>query len=522
MGLQKDADTGSFILTAAKAVQSHRLRRKKYAKHDLAARRSGFLTWLTSLFTTDPFIGSPIASQIAKRTRLVKASKSAQATGTGMDDSHFTVIQLRGELHDHLTDAETEADTYIDPLTTALDQEEAFLDECRPEKIRAGLDTELQKELDGLNAAFTPLARKAAEDKIHLDNFKSMHGLPNTFYWGDFFTTGNIGLIMGVIVFEFLLNSIFFAAANPMGMIGGASLALVLSLATVFLGVSLGIAYQFNHPRSEGGGWVGKALFVLVPLAILFFLLLLTLARQAGESGDLKMFASAAIAIQQRPFSGLFDLPSLGYFFFSIGVITYTAFKYVSIMGRFPGLRRRVLHAQASEQEFDAEVSGAGDHFRGLAEAQIEALDSLPMFIQQTVLPMKDIEMDFENVIDQHRNDCISIGNSAKLLFSYVNLATGSRNIEVDSFARNECAASIVAHQVKLEYLRDRIRKLVQRDEIQPATIDRCRDAMNEAVQRALDTLGSRCSALKETQYREKQVEMADNPANVSLVGAAA
>lgn len=518
MGLKKDAVTGNYILTAAKAVRSQRLRRKKYVKHDLSLRRSGLLVWLSTLFAIDPFRSSLIASRISKRVRLVQACKEGRAIGMSMDDSHFAIVQIRGELQDHLADAEAEADSSIDPLTTALDQEEAFLDECRPEKIRASLDTELQKELDGLGAAFTPLARKAAEDKIHLDNFSAMHGLPKTFYWGDYFTTGNIALIMGVIVFEFLLNSIFFAAASPQGMIGGASLALVLSLATVFLGVALGVAYQYNHPRAEGGGWVGKILFVLIPLAILFFLLLLTLARQAGEAGDLKMFASAAIMIQEHPFSGLFDLPSLGYFFFSIGVIGYTAFKYVSILGRFPGLRRRVLHAEYSELAFDAEVSGAGDHFRAMGEGQIEALDSLPMFIQQTVLPMKDIEMDFENVIDQHRNDCQSIGNGSKLLFSYVKSTTGASDLDVDSFIKTDSSKSIAAHQAKLAEVRSRIRTLVGREEIQPATIDRCRNAMNDGTKKALETLASRCSEIKAVQYREKLVEMADNPANLEFV----
>lgn len=517
MSLKKDAATGSFILSAAKAVEANRTRRKKYVKHALQPRKQGFGSWLRNLFyfAPDPFAGSPIASLIGKQTRLVKACGYARESSDSIGEDHHVVLLVRSGLDDHLTDAETEADSFTDPLTTALNQEEAFLDMCEPEKIRTELEVDLQQEHDGLGGVFTPLARQAAEDRIHLDNFRQMHGLPKTFYWGQLFTTGNIFLIMGIILFEFLLNSIFFAAANPLGMIGGASLALVLSLATVVLGVGMGIAYQYNHPRAEGEGWIGKVMFFVVSLGILFFLLLLTLARLAGEGGDLNMFRTAAVQIQTAPFSGLLDLPSLGYFFFSIGVIFYTAFKYVSIMGRFPGLRRRVLHAQHSETAYDTEVSGAGDHFRSMGEEQIEALDSLPMFIQQTVLPMKTIEMDFENVVDQFRNDCRSIGNAAKLLISYINSHSIGNKLDVGTFANQECATSMAAHEKKLAEIRGRINQLVNRDEIQKATIDKCRNSMNQTLKQALDKLDARCKDIKEAQYREKLAELSDNPVSL-------
>lgn len=517
MSLKKDAATGSFILTAAKAVEANRTRRRKYVKHALQPRRQGISGWVRSLFNfaPDPFVGSPIASFIGKQTRLVKECGHAGRAGDSIGEEHLMMLLVRAGLHDHLADAETEADSFTDTLTETLNQEEAFLDMCEPENIRIGLEKELDEELNGLAGVFTPMARQAAEDRIHLNNFRSMHGLPKTFYWGQLFTTGNIFLILGIILFEFLLNSIFFAAANPLGMIGGASLALVLSLATVVLGVGMGIAYQYNHKRAEGGGWIGKILFFFVSLGILFFLLLLTLARLAGEGGDLNMFRTAAAQIQVAPFSGLLDLPSLGYFFFSIGIIAYTAFKYVSIMGRFPGLRRRILHAQHSETAYDAEVSGAGDHFRSMGEEQIEALDSLPMFIQQTVLPMKAIEMDYENVVDQLRNDCRSIGNAAKLLVSYINSHSTGNKLDVSSFANQECATSMVMHDGKLADIRARIQQLVNRDEIQKSAIDMCRNSMNQTLKQALDKLDARCKEIKEEQYREKLAELSDNPASL-------
>jgi hypothetical protein len=517
MGLKKDAVTGSFILTAAKAVEANRTRRRKYVKHALQPRKQGFVNWLRNLFyfAPNPFSGSPIASFIGKQTRLVKACSSARKSSDSIGEDHHVVLLVRSGLHDHLADAETEADSFTDPLTTALDQEEAFLDMCEPEKLRTELEVDLQRELDGLGGAFTPMARQAGEDRIHLDNFRSMHGLPKTFYWGQQFSTGNIFLIMGIILFEFLLNSLFFAAANPLGIIGGASLALVLSLATVVLGVGMGIAYQYNHPRAEGAGWIGKIIFAIVSLGILFFLLLLTLARLAGEGGDLNMFRTAAAQIQVAPFSGLLDLPSLGYFFFSIGVICYTSFKYISIMGRFPGLRRRILLAQQSETAYDTEVSGAGDHFTSIGEEQIEALDSLPIFIQQTLLPMKTIEMDFENVVDQLRNDSKSIGNAAKLLTSYINSHSIGHKLDVSSFANEECTASIAAHDGKLAIIRERVHQLVNRDETQKTTIDRCRNSMNQTLKQALEDLDTRCKDIKDEQYREKLAEFSDNPASL-------
>lgn len=517
MGLRKDPETGNYILTAAKAVQRHRASRKKYTKHNLAARRAGLIDWLKNLFSFsgDPFRSSAIASHIGKQTRLVKTCKATRAAGIELDPSHFLALQVHGGLADHLADAETEADTNLDQLDVALNQEEAFLDECRPEKIKSDLDSELQKEIDGLESAFGPIARKAAEERIHLENFRATRQLPNTFHWGERFTTGNLLLLLGVVVFEFLLNASFFAGSNPLGLIGGASIAFLLSIVTVALGVGLGLAYQLNHRTAEGGGWHGKIMYVIVPLLALFYLMLLTLAREAGEAGELQMFKAAAQAVLVRPFSGLLDLPSLAYFVFSVAVIAYTAIKFVTIMGRFYGLRRRVLHAEDSELSYDAEVSGAGDHFRTVAEGQLEALDSLPLFIQDTLLPIKDIEMDFENVVDQHENDSHVIGSASKLLHSYMRSATGGTGIEVNAFAEGECEVSIAKHKQRLTDLRARVRGLVNRDGIQPATIDRCRKEMRDGLKAALEVLLLRTGEIKKSRYDEQLAQLSDNPTRI-------
>lgn len=515
MGLRKDPETGNYILTAAKAAQNNRSSRKKYVKHNLQPKRQGIIGWVLSLFSffQDPFKSSPIASDIGRQTSLVKNCRLAHSSGENIDELHYAILPIRDRLKAYLVDAETEADSYLDPLDTALNQEKAFLDECRPEKIRTRLETDLQREIDGLENVFGSLANKAAEDKIHLDNFRKMHSLPKTYYWGDIFTTGNIALIMGVVIFEFLMNSIFFAAANPLGLVGGAAQALVLSISTIIFGVFLGVAYQYNNVTAEGRGWIGKILFVVVPAATLFFLLLLTLARLAGEAGDLAMFKTAAREIQQHPFSGLLDLPSLGYFFFSVGVIAYTAFKYVSIMGRFPGLRRRVLHAEHSEIAYDAESSAAADHLRSMTEGQIEALDSLPLFIQDTLLSIKDIEMDFENVVDQLRNDCHFIGNASKLLNSYARSKSGNSDLEVNAFAENECQSSIISHEQKLAELRNNVALLIGREEIQQETVDRCRKLMNANLQSSIDILATKCAQIKGERYTLKLIEISDNPA---------
>jgi hypothetical protein len=512
MALTKDPKTGKFILSTAKAIQKHRSRRRKYVKHNLRPRGSGLLDWIVGLFdfSRDPFKGSPIASHIGKQKRLIQACCEASASQMPVDEHHHLALQIRSGLQDHLSDAETDADEFLDVLDTDLLQEEAFLDECRPELISSNLAAEFRQELDAVETAFGPLASRAAESKIHLDNFRNMHGLPKTFYWGGHFTTGNIGLIMGIVVFEFVLNSIFFASANPLGLLGGGALALVLSIATIVLGVFYGIAYQFNHRRSEGGGWVGKVMLGVVTLAALFYLLLLTLARLAGEAGDLMMFRTAAETIKEAPFSGLLDLPSLGYFLFSIGVILYTAFKYVSIMGRFPGLRRRVIQAEQAEADYDTEAAAAADHFRSAATDHIEALNSLPFFIQSTVLPIKNVEMEYENVIDQFRNDCKSIGNSSRLLFSYVNSNVPNSQLDVHSFANTECATAMESHNSRLAELREDVEKLVSREEIKPDAVDRCRTAMSDMLQASVEALARRCTEIKDARYTEKRAEIGD------------
>ena len=254
---------------------------------------------------------------------------------------------------------------------------------------------------------------------------------------------------------------------------------------------------------------------LVVPAAI-FYPLLLTLARMAGEAGDLQMFHTAADAIGQHPLAGLFDLPSLGYFFFSIGVIAYTAFKYISIMGRFPGLRRRVIHAERAEAAFEQEVTGAAGFLRGAANDHIEALNSLPFFIQATVLPIKNIVQDYENVVDQLTTDSQSIGNASQLLFSYIRSQAKNATIDPRMFADGPCRTLADKFRAKLEDLRVLAARLIDREEIKPAAVERCRKAMNDSLQGSLDVLARRCADIKEVRFREKRVESSEHRADVN------
>ena len=90
--------------------------------------------------------------------------------------------------------------------------------------------------------------------------------------------------------------------------------------------------------------------------------------------------------------------------------------------------------------------------------------------------------------------------------------ATGGTAIVVNAFADGECQTSIAKHLQRLVELRARVRGLVNRDGIQPATIDRCRKEMRESLKAALEVLVLRTSEIKKSRYEEKLAQLSDNP----------
>jgi hypothetical protein len=409
------------------------------------------------------------------------------------------VTQVDAQLGQHLRNAVKEADAELDRLDGYLEQEENCLRKCRPSEIEARLEAELDNLVNDVNADFGPAATTLARRRVALEHFVQDNRLDRTLHWGKPLTRQSIYLILGITAFEFLLNTAFFSGSQRSGMIGGAALAMLLSISTIILGVAFGIAYQFSNPRAEGKGWYGRFGILLLLAATLYYLLLLTLARLAGEAGDVEMFRTAAKEILVHPFSGLLDLPALAYFFFSIAVIAGVYYKFIDTMGHFPRLRSHRLAAEKAEAELEAVRLEMLDAERSYVDEAIKAVDGAPSIIEAAIIPIKELVMNYENVIDQFIDDLKDISDASRLLLEVLHrhTAVDSAQLTVDY----EPAQTMMGG--RLARFRKRAAELEDWDEIKQSTIDACRKRMTELGNRRLKELEERCIQAQQERYEE-------------------
>jgi hypothetical protein len=268
---------------------------------------------------------------------------------------------------------------------------------------------------------------------------------------------------------------------------------MLLSITTIILGVGFGVAYQFSHPRAEGRGWYGRIGVLVLMLVTLFDLLLLTLARLAGESGDTRMFATAAEEILVHPFAGLLDLPALAYFFFSVAVIAGVFYKFIDTMGHYPRIRSHRLAVDRAEHEFESIRLGMIEAARTMVDDAIKAVDAAPGIIQATVRAIRDLVMNFENLIDQFRNDVKDIRDAGRLLVGVVRQHVGApiRAVEIDY------DGELAKMDERLQSFRKRAAMLQDWDEIHPATIDACRAEMSRLGKEKIVEIEMKCDALR-------------------------
>lgn len=490
MILKKNEESDDFTLLVERLVENEGGKRKPFVKSPLKPRKHSFFDWLRSVFRfkRDPFRASPFASEIGLRERIESATGDAQARQEAAHRDLDVVEAVNTRLKDYSRRAFTAADAAADPLDNELLDQEHILNQCRPENLKNSLFTYFEERVASLKLGLMPFARDRANASQALSEFYETNRLSRNTYAGEDLTTSSILQIGAIVVFEFVLNTIFFAASNPLGMVGAASIAFLLSIGTIFLGIVAGWAFQMTH-RNYHARTIGFVLMFICFLATSYYLLLLTNARLAGENGELKMFSAAAQMIQTHPFAGLLDLPSLAYCFFSIAVILGVAIKFLNVMGRFPGLKRLVTDARYSEEDFEDEVADIVTDSQEKGKKCIEALDHLPAFVNGCRGAISDIMIDYENVKDQFVEDIEALKSAERVLFGFVRGQLGKADSAATDLSAWGASDSVAAFEQRLREARDKGQALLNREGVTPGEIDRCRNEILAATSQQVDRL---------------------------------
>jgi hypothetical protein len=496
MPIRKDAATGSHFISYL--VPRRPSDRARYQPTPLAVRKPSFLDFLKGIFggRTNPFLASPVAHCIDKEIKLEKDVRRESRTGGDRALALFR-NKMEPELRRYLHTAHGRADKVLDALDIETNEEETKLEECRPNAIREGLKGDLDEVLVDVEGYLGPPARRLHVATGERDQFMIDYGLDSSrrVHSGHRVDAKFLISLLLVTLFEFVLNTMFFSGSQRNGLIGGAALAMILSISTIFLGVCFGWSFQFADARADGNGWRGRAGIIVLSFATAFYLLLLTLARRAGDSGDLDMFGTAARQIQERPFAGILDLPALGYCFFSIGVITLVAWKFADTMGHFPRIRNHKLAVENAEREFEGVRVGMAEDLEAKIDAAVAKLDDVPSLVQARKLALKEILVDYENVVEQFYADVTEITDAQDLMVDFVRSY---------SDAGDDLAAPDVSYDGEVAYFRQRlsdfrqrIEALLKRADISEGVIDRCRTEMTNLGKRRRKELEHECDRLR-------------------------
>jgi hypothetical protein len=165
-------------------------------------------------------------------------------------------------------------------------------------------------------------------------------------------------------------------------------------------------------------------------------------------------------------------------------------------MGHFPRIRNHVLAVETAEAEFEQVRLGMAEELERRTDAAVAKLDDVPTILQARKLALKEIFVDYENVVQQFYSDVQEMLDAQDLLVGVIRLHTGSSVAEttsdVDYRGANEGIAS------RLDTFRKRIDDLLRRAEVSQAAIDRCRGEMINLGKRKRKELELECEALRD------------------------
>lgn len=435
-----------------------------------------FVRFIRDLFRggPNPFLASPIATLIDRNIGLEKYART-HASG-GDKTARLLEKQIRPELKEYLSESARETDAVLDQLDVDANNKETDLDRLSPKRIKTDLEAALDKIKGHVESNLGPRVRTLAREESELETFEEDHCLNEgkAPHWGQPLARDALPFILGVTIGEFLLNTAFFSGSMPGGMIESAGLAAMLSVVTIALGIFLGWSCQYLDRRSHGKGWIGATGLLVASLSTFFYLLLLTLARNAGDRGELRMFEVASREILVTPFAGMLDVPALAYFIFSVAVIVFIARKFLSIMGDFPKLRSYKLAVADAEREFDECRLGMIEAFERRIDEHSGRLDDLPDKLQILELFLKELVIDYENAIDQMREDVHEVIDARDLL---VEVAQRYVDTPTEAFMpKIGYDAKLGEYTARLENYQKRIDALLRLADIGSESIETCRD----------------------------------------------
>jgi hypothetical protein len=497
MPIRKDASSGWHFISYLVPVREKK--RMRYQPSPLATPQRSLFGFFADLFRRgpNPFLASPVAYNIDRRIKLEREAKGLARRG-GEGAQAQLAGQIEGQLRAYLHRSHGRADEVLDALDIETNEEETQLEECRPNAIKEEFKGQVEEVIDDVDGHLGPVARHFHECQREHDKFIDDYSLESKkgVHAGHRIDTRFLLSLIAVTAFEFVLNTAFFSGSQKSGMIGGAALAMILSISTIFLGVCFGWSYQFADPRADGDGWRGRLGFVVFTLATAFYLLLLTLARRAGDNGDLDMFGTAAREIQLHPFSGILDLPALGYCFFSIGVITLVSWKFVDTMGHFPRIRGHKLAIENADLAFEDVRRGMAAELESRIDAAIAKLDDVPSILQARKLALKEILVDYENVVSQLNADIRELRDAEHIMVGVVRSYLGGDKAKY---------AVEVEYKEELDYFAQRlaafttrIAALLQRAQVSQSAIDKSRTEMGTLGKRKRKELEHACEALRQ------------------------
>jgi hypothetical protein len=140
------------------------------------------------------------------------------------------------------------------------------------------------------------------------------------------------------------------------------------------------------------------------------------------------------------------------------------------------------------------------DHARAVTDEAIRAVDAAPNIIQATVRAIKDLLMNYENVVDQFKNNIKDIKDAERLLVRVVRRHVSDSNLTLEDSL--DYVGPVQQIDARLASYRDRALKLQEWEEVSPATVDKCRAEMAALGKCKTGEIELRCIEIRDERYR--------------------
>lgn len=517
MANKSDRVRGVDFISAPKV----RSTRTRYVKSPLVRERRGLLAWLARLLgrRVRPFAGSTIAEEIDGGL-LFSARVLARDPHTSLAPGSTTVESATGRLLGYAREACTRADNALDEIDDNLRQEEHWLDDCRPENIVKTLRAELDKAERETSAELARYTRRLVAARTEFEAFRARHRLDDDVRYGkpfDFSVVGQLGVLF---LLEFVLNSAFQASVLKGGLLAGVTFAGFTSMATILIGVFLGLGAQLRRQPLAKGGWLGYTLLALFAGVCFVFISLLTLMRVAGDAGDLNPIETARAQISANLLAGLgalLELPALAYAIFVVALIAGVAVKFLSYAGQYPGYRKHGLHLEKAGSDLERLRFAASDEIRELGDQHNQKLHRTPDFIVSCTAPIRTLAADHENAIDQYDNDRADIATAARLFDSFIGEHTGGRSEDLETRTRIELDRYAERLAARHQAFLAKADQLCRREDVSDASIESARQQFATVLRDAQAHLDANEKRLLDEERIRHHAEMSWRPPNLAV-----